>query len=110
MTYSTPHDIQDEGKLQALIESMSANGWQGAPLVKWGEVDLITGTHRYHAAKEADIEIPVIDLEDVFAEAGLDFQAVWEECGEPAYGEYGLTEMLYELPESVREAYGIDWE
>lgn len=103
----TLHGIDDPAKLEALTDDMIANGWRGAPLVRWGD-GLVTGTHRYHAANAAEICIPVVDLEDLFEEAGLDFAALWAANGEPTYGEDGMVWLINGLPEAVRDEYGID--
>lgn len=59
------HGIQDRAKYEALVESMATNGWVGAPLVKF-EGCLLVGSHRYYAAREVGIKVPVVDLFDVF--------------------------------------------
>ena len=59
--YTPFHGICDEGKLNDLIASMSANGWQGAPLVADGD-QLVTGAHRWVAAREVEINAPVVDI------------------------------------------------
>lgn len=107
MYYETLHEVQDLQKVEELTESMVENGWQGAPLVVWGD-GLITGVHRYAAAQEAGIEVPTVNLEDVFGEAGIDFEKAWETEGQPTYGEYGMICLLELLPSEVRDAYGID--
>ena len=55
----TFHDIQyflpinevEEDKVNALVESMLANGWQGCPILTCGD-DLLTGSHRIVALKK----------------------------------------------------------
>ena len=45
MNYTPFHEVRDIEKLNELVASMQANGWQGMPLVADGE-QLITGAHR----------------------------------------------------------------
>jgi ParB-like chromosome segregation protein Spo0J len=59
------HGVQDRAKFEALVADMTENGWVGAPLVKFDGY-LLTGSHRYFAACELGLEIPVVDLFDVF--------------------------------------------
>lgn len=106
----TPNRITDRSKLEALKRDMETNGWKGAPLVQWGDDSLITGSHRYAAAKMTDTQIPTVQLESLFEEAGLDFNELWEEEGEPSYGEPGMVYLLSHLPSDIREKYGIDLE
>ena len=106
----TLHEVTDGEKVERIAASIEANGWQGAPLVKWGDV-LITGVHRYAAAQELELrdsEIPSIELDEVFAEAGMDIAVAHEEWGCPTYAEGMFVEFIRELPETVREKYGID--
>jgi len=106
------HEVRDYEHMRKLMASMEANGWVGAPLVIWDDEFLITGAHRYAAAMElgwAESEIPTIELAEVFAEAGLDFDALHAEYDYPTIGEHSLlVELLKELPEEIREKYGID--
>jgi len=106
------HEVRDLEHMRRLMESLEANGWVGAPLVVWEGEYLLTGSHRYAAAKElgwADAEIPTIELADVFAEAGLDFEQLHAEYGYPTIDDHwALVELLSELPDEIREKYGID--
>lgn len=81
------HDV-DDGKVQAIAESMEGEGWQGRPAVIYQDLDgrlhNITGCHRLCAAMQADIDALVIlivaedeDEVDVleFAAANDDFDA-----------------------------------
>lgn len=60
------HGVEDLPKYRGLVRSMSCKGWIGVPLVKF-EGSLLTGSHRYFAARELDKDIPVVDLFDVFS-------------------------------------------
>ena len=106
------HEVRDYDHVKKLMESMEANGWVGAPLVIWGGEYLITGSHRYAAAMElgwSEREIPTIELAEVFAEAELDFDELHKQYGEPTISDHGmLVALLNELPEEIREKYGID--
>lgn len=108
----TPHEIRDEALLESLIESMTRDGWVGAPLV--GDTisgQLLTGSHRYVAAREAGIEAPVIDVRDVFAEADMDYDEIAGEIFESAslISDWGvISEAAMLLPEDLRAKYGID--
>lgn len=106
-----PHGIESQEKFDELCKSIDENGWQGAPLVKCGDEHLITGSHRYPAAKSLgwmDAEIPMIDLVDIFAEAGLDFEELHGAYGSPTIDEI-FCGFLYELPNSIRDKYGIQF-
>jgi len=106
-----PHDPDDLDKVRALTDDMAARGWVGAPLVAFGE-QLVTGSHRYAAARAldwTDADVPTVTLEEVFAEAGLDFAAVYADHDEPAFGSFEFGYMVrHELPAAVRDRYGID--
>jgi hypothetical protein len=74
------HDAEDHDKITALANSLSAIGWQGAPLVVDGE-QAITGSHRIAALAQLcnrdgiDIPAPRIQIADLFTAAGLDWPA-----------------------------------
>jgi len=104
------HQPDNHDKLAALTDSITANGWTGAPLVTWDD-QLLTGSHRYAAAKAAglqDPELPVEDIEDIFADHDLDFAAEYEMAGEPDIGSVGFIRILELLPQGVRDEYGLD--
>lgn len=109
----TYHPVQEPEKVEALAKSMEENGWQGAPIVRYGDLFLLTGCHRYTAASEVlgwtDKEIPMIDIQDVFEEDGKDFDELHAEHGSPTIDETdNLCDLLDELSEEIREEYGID--
>src|SRR2546430_9254865 len=111
-TMNPYHEVVDQDKVESLAKSMERDGWQGSPLVKWDVYgDLITGVHRYAAAQSlgwADSEIPMIDIGDVFTEAGLNFDAVLKGYDNPYLSDAMFVSVLYELPDAMREKYGID--
>lgn len=106
MNYATWHEIEDETKLAQLVESMSANGWVGTPLVADND-QLLTGAHRWVAAEQAGIEAAVVDIRDICAEHGIDWDAL---LGEYDYAyEIAVVEIVtHELPQSLKNEYGID--
>lgn len=111
----TYHPVQEPEKVEALAESMGEQGWQGAPLVKWGEMHLLTGCHRYNAASKvlgwSDKQIPMIDLEKVFAEDGLDFACKHAEHNSCTIDEsYDFCQLLDELSDDIKAKFGIDIE
>ena len=61
------HMAPEPAKVAELAADMAASGWQGAPILVWGDVAL-TGTHRLAAAAEAGIEAHVLDLLDIAAD------------------------------------------
>lgn len=109
MAYLKWHDPEDSDKVQQLAQAMRENGWQGAPLVAWGE-QLYTGAHRSAAAKIAGIEFPVIDLEAIFEEAEIDFEEALEWAGYPTADDTAMTMVFAELPQDIKDKYGIDIE
>lgn len=100
------HEEREPEKTKLLMESMKVNGWAGSPLVRDGE-QLITGTHRYLAAQNLGIAPPTIELDELFARAGLNMQGLHEKHGYPTIDEPEWDDFLMELPVSVREKYGI---
>jgi ParB-like chromosome segregation protein Spo0J len=57
------HEIVDYAKFEEIKNDMQINGWTKNPLVSY-ENELLNGSHRYAAAKNLEILIPVIDLSD----------------------------------------------
>lgn len=109
----TLHEEKDRAKTERLMKSIQEDGWKGVPLVYDGE-QLLTGTHRYLAAQElgwGDSDIPMIELEAVYAEAGLNMKELHEQHESPTIDEWDeWVRFLSELPESIRDKYGIDAE
>ena len=106
----TLHEVRDPAKVEKLVESIKQNGWQGPPLVAWGD-QLITGTHRYAAWRELDrfdYDLPTIELDDVFTEAGLDINEIHAKYDYPTVDESLFVDFILELPEEILEKYGID--
>lgn len=106
----TLHKVQDWQKVESIKRSIEENGWQGAPLVKWDD-NLLTGVHRYEACRELEMhddDIPTIDIEDVFEEAGLDFEELHAEYDYPTLYDAMFVELIQELPAAIINKYGID--
>lgn len=106
MYISYQQDI-DQDKVNEIMASLEQNGWQGAPIVVWGDT-LITGNHRYAACQALDTEPEIITLEEVFEEDGVDFSATHEECGYPTSSE-NYTDMFYYLSDEIIAKYGIQF-
>ena len=111
----TYHPVDDKAKVLTLAASMDENGWVGSPIVKWGEMHLLTGCHRYNAASKflgwSDSDIPMIDLEELFVEDGKDFAALHEAHGFCTIDEdYEFVGLVHELSEEIRAKYGIEVE
>lgn len=107
----TLHGIEDQIKYDQIKASLEVDGWLGAPLVVVGGDTLLTGTHRYHAARDLgwlDYQIPTIELAEVFEEAGLDYEEVASEYDEPLLYSPDFADMVNcELPEEILVKYGI---
>lgn len=100
----TLHTVDNREKVEQIKANLERDGWVGAPLVVDGD-QLLTGTHRYTAAKEldwVDYDIPMIEISDLFAEHGLDWNAIMDD------EDYDLVSALAYLPEDIRNEYGID--
>lgn len=62
-----PHEVQDEAKLAALVESMRAKGWQGRELLIYDGIhgtQSLTGSHRLAAASQLDLTVQCYLIED----------------------------------------------
>ncbi len=107
------HEVRDHEKVERLAADMEENGWQGAPLVKWDPYrDLLTGTHRYAAARSLgwdDSEIPMIDIAEVFEEDGLNFEECLAEYNYPYLGDFDFEIVLQKLSYETTEKYGIQF-
>lgn len=62
------HEIRDRAKLASLAQSMRRHGWNGRRLLGLeapgsGLIYLVTGTHRYTAAQETDLDVPLLIVE-----------------------------------------------
>lgn len=104
--YAPRHDVYDPAKRDQIAADMTANGWQGAPIVAdTTTCQAITGSHRISAARLADVEVPVVDLADLAAACGID---LWEFTADYVDLEDALPHLCAALPAFVRDAYGLD--
>lgn len=110
MQYELPHEVQDAAKVEQIAASMRANGWQGAPVLVWEGYQL-TGVHRTAAAELAGIDLETIELREVFAQDGADFDAAIADYINYPYGDVyaGITlTILPHLSDTIKAEYGID--
>lgn len=61
-----PHDVTHPNKVEDLVHALWGHGWDGPPLLGYQSFEncgkmvvLLSGSHRYAAAKELGIKIPV---------------------------------------------------
>lgn len=103
MNYATWNGIEDQTKLQNLIDSMEADGWVGAPLVADNN-QLLSGSHRYVAAQTAGIDVEVIDIRDIVEN--------WDEIlGEYIYDfdyDVAVVYAMNDLANDIKAEYGLD--
>lgn len=106
------HEARDEDKVRRLAESMERDGWTGAPIVVVDSEYALTGVHRIAAWRSLglpDYEIPTVELSELFAEAGVDMEEAWEAWGRPTIDDATFPQFINnELPEEIREKYGLD--
>lgn len=114
------NEVDDEAKLDSLAESMRESGWRGPPIVViagqdhgWGAGDpvAITGSHRIHAAREAGIDVPTVQLDDLLARHGTSLAEIDAETyADPDDERHteSVTRLDYYLPADVVEQYGLD--
>lgn len=65
------HGVASEGRLASLKESFEDDGWDGTPIVVYDDAAL-GGAHRIAAARDLDMDIPVVDIRDLVRAAGED--------------------------------------
>jgi hypothetical protein len=107
--YLPLNGVEDRYKFRAMVEEMEKGTWKWSkPLIRCGD-QLLTGSHRYAAAKVAGTPLVLMDVDDVFSEGGLDFKETWEKNAQPWDGWLSnLDYALKCLPDELREKYGID--
>ena len=104
------HEVRDAEKLAGLMDSMTASGWVGAPVVVDGDW-AITGAHRIAAAmrlwnhERIDIPIPRVEISDLCAVYGLDWAAHVEDSGD---WYEAIRTIAERLPAVVVEYLGLD--
>lgn len=98
------HHITDGDKLAALIASMEADGWTGAPVVV--HVDqALTGSHRIRAAAATYTDIPRVEIADLCDAHGIDWAALVD-AHDDWYGAGIAVAAL--LPPAVVAELGMD--
>lgn len=107
------HEVQDEAKLVALVESMTSAGWLGAAVVVVERADgdpvAVTGSHRIAAARLAGIEVPIVSVDDLLRAEGTSLAELDEAYGDLDGNHYEAILRLNEhLPAEVVEYYGLD--
>ena len=111
----TLHEVGDWGKVAQIAASIRAEGWlEDTFLILDGE-QLLTGTHRYAAAREAGLseaEIPTVQLAEVLSEYGLDLNECLAEVeaerpGTPRLVAVAIVVNDY-LTEQERQPWGLD--
>lgn len=106
------HEVTDEAKLAELAQSMRRDGWTGAPIVvatrEWGP-DACTGSHRIVAAREAGIDVPAVELADLFAREGHNLNVELADYEAAGLSLYDLLVRIADyLPADVIAEHGID--
>jgi hypothetical protein len=78
-----PHQVEDCAKMERIQADMDENGWQGRPLlvVEYGDgLAALTGSHRWAAARELDMRIPVIEVDaEKFYGEGYTIEDMWDD-------------------------------
>ena len=107
------HEVTDRGHVLELAGAMERDGWNGAPIVAdyelrcAGQDKAYTGVHRLAAWPEAGHdEVPCVWIEDIAEAAGIDWPALMDEHDGDGYE--AATDLCYQLPAEIREAYGLD--
>jgi hypothetical protein len=104
------HEVRDEAHLGDLVMSLRDYGWQGPPIVVWGDV-AFTGSHRLAAiamlrTEGVEIEIPTVDIANVCRVCDVDWDA---HCQEWGHLTYDRDRMIAEkLPAEVVEYLSLD--
>ena len=108
-SYLPLNGVEDRDKFLGMAREMADGKWEWkVPLVRCGD-QLLTGSHRYAAAKAAGVPVETIDAADLFRESGLDFRQVWEEHAQPFTAWMNnMDAALKCLPPDLLRKYGID--
>lgn len=100
------HEVRDQEKLNALIESMKANGWQGRNILGFDlgdEFRAITGSHRMPAAKAAGFE--ELDVECIeYGTMFNDYDITTDDLKDPDQ----IKKLLEEYDEEAAELFYED--
>lgn len=65
------HGVASQERYEDLKESLSTDGWEGTPIVVYDGLAL-GGAHRIAAARDLDMDVPVVEIEDLIRAAGED--------------------------------------
>jgi hypothetical protein len=108
----TLNGANDRDKQAEMVEAMATGKWKWhLPLLRVG-TQLVTGSHRYTAARKAGIpvaSIPTKSLDDVFRDNGLSLEGAWRNVATPYNGWItNLDFALSQLSEDIRTEWGID--
>lgn len=108
-SYLPLNGVEDREKFRAMAKEMAGGTWTWTkPLIKCGD-QLLTGSHRYAAAKVAGVPLKVMDVDRIFEEAGLDFKTLWEAVAQSYDGWLSnMDRALKLLPPDLLVHYGID--
>jgi broad specificity phosphatase PhoE len=101
--------VEDRDKLRGMVATMEDGTWEwDKPIICSGD-QLMTGSHRYHAAKATGQKIPLKDFGEVCAEGGIDFEKEWRARAEP-YGGWisNVSNVIRLFPPGLAEKYGIE--
>src|SRR3954452_9980337 len=82
-----PNRIQNWTQYNRILASMKRDGWCGPPLVVMSRDHYdppcppiaITGSHRLRAADLADIEVPCVELADLYQRYGMNLDDLLDE-------------------------------
>jgi hypothetical protein len=108
-SYLPLNGVEDREKFLAMAKEMAAGTWAwDVPLIRCGD-QLLTGSHRYAAAKTAGVPVETMDVADLFREGGLDFREVWTRHAQP-YTSWlnNMDTALKCLPPDLLQRYGVD--
>lgn len=101
------HEAPDPDDVAELAESMTENGWQGAPILAYAG-SALTGTHRIAAAREAGVNVNVLDLNDILDDAGSVIQTVQSDNEWAEWSQVAAAVMTEVLGQNLAEALGMD--
>jgi hypothetical protein len=97
-----PHGINDDEKFEALKASMAEGGWVGRPLLVLPQGDgyrALTGSHRWQAAYDNDMDIPCVVIDEdawyaVTDEVLFDREGLWvlDEIGDETAAALAIQE------------------
>lgn len=113
-TFTPPHPVVDQGKVDTLAADMAVRGWHGPPIVIEGGPGgtAYTGTHRLAAAIQARrdrdewVEVPYIDIGELCEVYGIDWNELCDNFYDITY--QAAAELRFMLPREVVDYLGFD--